>query len=65
MSEQAWLIELRYEGGTKWVGFQNGNGIWTSDPNLAIRFSRKEDADNFKAYWCATATSTSHMWMDV
>lgn len=63
MEETAWLVEINEDGGAKWAGFVDGKPEWTTDPNRALRFARKEDADNFKAFWCATATSTSHMWL--
>lgn len=63
--EVAWLVELNEDGGAKWAGFVDGKPEWTTDPNRALRFARKEDADNFKAFWCETAISTDHMWMSV
>ena len=65
MDETAWLVEISEDGGAKWAGFVDGKPEWTTDPNRALRFARKEDADNFKAFWCETATSTSHMWLPV
>jgi hypothetical protein len=60
MEEQAWLIELE---GPKWVGIVNRKPVWTTDPNKALRFARKEDADSFKSFWCDTAMSTEHLWI--
>ena len=57
--EIAWLIELE---GPKWAGFVDGKPEWTTNHERALRFARKEDADNFKSFWCETATSTEHMW---
>jgi hypothetical protein len=54
---ESWLIELE---GPKWAGFVDGKSEWTINPNRALRFARKEDADNFKAFWCETAKSTEH-----
>jgi hypothetical protein len=62
MDETAWLVELQ-DNGAKWAGFVDGKPEWTTDPNRALRFARKEDADNFKAFWCETAISSEHMWM--
>jgi hypothetical protein len=61
MNEIAWLIEI---DGPKWCCFVNGKSDWTADPNQALRFARKVDADNFKAYWCVTAKSTEHAWVE-
>jgi hypothetical protein len=57
--ETAWLIELE---GPKWMAIIDGEPQWTEDPNKALRFARKEDADNLKAWWCMTAISTEHRW---
>jgi hypothetical protein len=59
MEETAWLIELE---GPKWMAIIDGEPQWTGDANKALRFARKEDADNLKAWWCMTATSTEHSW---
>jgi len=44
--ERAWLIELTFSGITSWWGFRDGiSESFTSDPNRAIRFQRREDAE--------------------
>lgn len=49
MDEYGWLIErqkLPEEEGVKWLQVEdNGNFIFTAESHLALRFSRKEDAD--------------------
>jgi len=62
MTETAWLVEL--PNPARWVGFEKGAPIWTDDPEKALRFARKEDADNFLSWWCLTAISTEHIWID-
>lgn len=57
--EYAWLIELE---GPKWMTIIDGEPQWTDDVNKALRFARKEDADNLRAWWCMTAESTEHCW---
>ena len=42
--EIGWLVE-QYEGGpTLYWGF-DGFNVWTKDPNQAVRFARKQDAE--------------------
>lgn len=65
MEKVAWLVELSADeavDGPKWFCASNGVTSWTTDPNKALRFARKEDADNFKSFWCVTAVSTEHTW---
>ena len=61
-SEAAWLIELE---GPQWMAIIDGEPQWTDDANKALRFARKEDADNLRAWWCMTAESTEHTWCPV
>ena len=61
-SETAWLIELE---GPKWMAIIDGEPQWTDDVNKALRFARKEDADNLRTWWCMTAKSTEHIWCPV
>jgi hypothetical protein len=74
--ETAWLVELRSCGVFKgWLigGYvvDDRNRGWTIDPNKAIRFCRKEDADAYRerhgftfTSWGATHLSTEHIWLD-
>jgi len=57
--ETAWLLEL---SGPLWASFTDGDFKWTADANEALRFSRKEDAENFKASFRITAQATEHTW---
>ena len=72
----AWLVELRDRGVCR--GWLRGRYVvddrnfgWTLDPNAAIRFCRKVDADAYRERHGFTATaescthlSTEHMWID-
>ena len=72
----AWLVELRDRGVCRgWLrgGYvvDDRNFGWTLDPNAAIRFCRKVDADAYRERHGFTATaescthlSTEHMWID-
>ena len=62
MDETAWLVEMP-DLPPRWVGFIDGKNEWTTNPNRALRFARKEDADNFKSWWCRTAISVEHRWL--
>jgi hypothetical protein len=68
----AWLVELQCN--QKMLGWLSGDeesGMgWTTDPNEAIRFSRKIDADRFRkrfGFTCDAESSrhlsTEHLWL--
>lgn len=66
----AWLLESKYhDGDTVWLCSDTFLGC-TADPNRAIRFSRREDAEGFiKHHDLRTIgvvnlwTATEHIWM--
>lgn len=69
----AWLIELQSNGAFKgWLsGNDEENCGWTTDPNSAIKFASKSDADMARKRWkflCDHAStkhlSTEHVWLD-
>lgn len=76
--ERAWLVEWKAHGyGPQWWGFNYKPGKhanWCGDPNNAIRFSRKEDAERMRLHIIAVAgmtglheyersiTATEHEW---
>ena len=43
--ESGWLIELPTSTGPKWWTAETMTGRWESDSTLAVRFSRKQDAE--------------------
>src|SRR5258708_7757993 len=75
LEETGWLVELRSYG--KFEGWLHGGEVdhgstlgWTTDPNKALRFCRKEDADAFRVRygftWSSEGTthlSTDHVWL--
>lgn len=62
--EVAWLIEWKDGGqGPQWWGFSHSPGVranWCHDPNKAIRFSRREDAERMRKHVIAVAGLTGH-----
>lgn len=64
--EQAWLIEASLSGPPIWLSILPSRRCyeWTSDPNVAIRFSRKVDAEQMIELWSLFATATEHGWQD-
>jgi hypothetical protein len=49
--ETAWLVELICDGeGSSWLCVDEYRFAWTSNPDVPIRFSRKEDANQVAAY---------------
>lgn len=49
MSERAWLVEWRFNG-VQWLYLTGGSFNFTSDPNKALRFARREDAEAAMAW---------------
>lgn len=49
MSERAWLVEWRFNG-VQWLYLTGGSFNFTSDPNRALRFARREDAEAAMAW---------------
>lgn len=66
MTEVAWLVEIFVSGSHRWwAGYPRYKAeSWTTDPLLAVRFSRKQDADavihGLFPSWHAVATE--HQW---
>ena len=72
----AWLVDLRARGVCRgWLSggyvVDDRNFGWTLDPNAAVRFCRKVDADAYRERHGFTATadscthlSTEHIWLD-
>ena len=65
--ETGWLIEATdIQAGPEWITIKHGLFYLTADASLAIRFSRKEDAEllmkcNILAGYCELA-ATEHCW---
>lgn len=47
--ERAWLVEWRFNG-VQWLYLTGGSFNFTSDPNRALRFARREDAEAAMAW---------------
>lgn len=64
--ELAWLVERNdLEGLALYFYAAHNRMAWTSDPDSALRFSRKEDAQMFiNAFYShqQTVTATGHSW---
>ncbi len=62
--EQGWLIERSHAlGGPKYL-FAGWSFEWTSDPLKAIRFSRREDAEQIASMLETEEVSiTEHQWL--
>ena len=56
MSERAWLVEWRFNG-VQWLYLTGGSFNFTSDPNRALRFARREDAEAAMAWARSTSFS--------
>lgn len=59
-----WLVESKFKSATPrwWNGKQDGDGVnVTADPNAAIRFARKEDAEKVAA-GMHMFHATEHVW---
>lgn len=62
--QQWWLIESRFTGNTAWWnGRPEGAGVnMTTDPNLAVRFGRIEDAERVAQHMHMVKV-TGHFWL--
>jgi hypothetical protein len=62
--EQGWLVENTNPGPTRWLSVVEGILHWTTDSNAAVRFSRKEDAQQVAGLnrFNDTAIATEHIW---
>jgi hypothetical protein len=62
--EQGWLVENTNPGPTRWLSVVEGILHWTTDSNAAVRFSRKEDAQQVASLnrFNDTAIATEHIW---
>ena len=71
-AETGWLIETTHIDGTPWwlmpcsfsVPDEEGD-VWTKDSLKAVRFARKEDAENviLEVGWTSPpAIATEHQW---
>ena len=58
--EVAWLVEYTYQNGS--IVYWNGKDF-VSDSNLAIRFSRKEDAEAACKIAGENCAAQEHMWV--
>lgn len=57
--ETGWLVELRKLDGPLWW---KGDG-WTTDPNVAVRFARADDAQRIiDTFRFRNAIPTEHQW---
>ncbi len=64
--ESGWLIELPTSTGPKWWTAETMTGRWESDSTLAVRFSRKQDAEAVIEALMLTGTkATEHLWADL
>ena len=58
-SETAWLVEMSFDGKAHWWYGSD----FTDDAGQAVRFSRKQDADQvILERGLVDATATEHMW---
>jgi hypothetical protein len=65
MRESGWLIENRDESSPRWLAVDCGVFDWTNDSLKAIRFCRREDADQIAEVVGEDADSiTEHAWGD-
>lgn len=76
MAEQTgWLVEVASEGGPMYLTLKHEPlskwppPTWTADPNKALRFARKEDAENWGCAFRLTdndvgAKAVEHMWIE-
>lgn len=67
--EFGWLIESIYsrrETQPVWFSLKNDDiGEWVTDSNLAVRFARQIDAEDFiKSHALINCIPTSHIWMN-
>lgn len=63
--ESGWLIENGKQGDElRYRNFEQGNQTWTKDPNEALRFARRVDAEKFSAEDEEAWRVVEHMWSD-
>lgn len=71
--EYGWLVEGEEAGMAVWLCMVNGHVVWSSDPNLAMRFCRVEDGAAMARHLCNKLPGetlgglrvTDHVWSDV
>lgn len=69
-SEYGWLVEGEENGLAVWMCLSCGVIFWSSDPNLALRFCRVEDASAMARFLCGKLPGntlgglriTDHLW---
>jgi hypothetical protein len=61
--ETAWLMEQSTPAGSLYA-YQDSNGFvqWSCDPNKAIRFARRVDAEMFGGECLLNWEATEHIW---
>lgn len=62
----AWLIERKFHGVTHyWTGRPNDHlGVWSTKPDEAMRFARKDDANAMLTWHCeGIGESVEHVWV--
>lgn len=63
--ELGWLVEDAGSGPQpRYRTIEQGMPVWTTDPNKAIRFARRSDAEMFCAEDEDAWRVTEHMWID-
>lgn len=64
MAERAWLIEAQEISGPVWLEVRGWSGFsWTGNANQAIRFCRREDAEQIgKLIETVDWKATEHLW---
>jgi hypothetical protein len=63
MDETAWLVELRGMGSPQWARLRLGDWVWTDDASKALRFSRRQDAEEICGIFEELdVIATEHMW---
>ena len=63
--ERGWLLE-RDRNGPEWLGINRVEAyvewMWTKDSTKALRFARREDAENYAGFVEDCWTITEHQW---
>lgn len=71
MSETVWLIERKYNSVTHYFSayvsttYLNSRASFRTEPETALRFARKEDAEMFlKTFLMSEGAVHEHTWVD-
>ncbi len=59
-----WLIELGKGAEMKYMYMDDGLIEWTKDHQLAMRFARRQDAEQFVGDWSLDVRIVEHEWLD-